>query len=186
MQEKKRILRLMIKDVTLVKDAVTTLKIRWQGGAQTIMEVPIRLPAPSKRITPEKTIERIRQLSKSLTSKQMVDILNQEGYTTGVNNKFDASRLQQLMKAHSIKSYYWRLRKAGKLTVPEMAKRLGICTDTVKKWYQAGLLTGYVANDKGEYLFDPPTAHRPVKRRGEKLETRREKMKFMANPMDWV
>src|SRR3989337_1445088 len=56
-REKKRILRLMIKDVTLIKDVKITLKIRWQGGAHTLMEIPKPLPAPLKRSTSKDAID---------------------------------------------------------------------------------------------------------------------------------
>ncbi len=60
---------------------------------------------------------------------------------------------------------------------------LGICTTTVIQWYKAGLLNGYVANDKGEYLFDVPVGNLPFKRQGEKLETRK---KNLENFVDTV
>ncbi|MEW6419434.1 MAG: hypothetical protein AB1480_15195 [Nitrospirota bacterium] len=59
------------------------------------------------------------------------------------------------------------------LTSKEVAKMLGICTDTVMVWHRAGLLNGRVANDKGEYLFDFPKGNLPPKRPGEKLYVRK-------------
>lgn len=155
-REKKRILRLMIKDVTLIKEKVVTIKVRWQAGAYTVMEIPKPLPAYMERITPKEIISRIRYLSEHFTPKQIVDILNCEGYKTGTKQDFDVKRLQTLCFNYGIKSYYKHLKEKGKLTAKEIAERFGICVDTVITRYKAGLLTGYVANDKGEYLFDPP------------------------------
>lgn len=172
-REKKRILRLMIKDVTLTRAKVITIKVRWRGGAYTTIEIPIPLPAPKARRTPEKTINRIRQLSQSCRPKQIVDILNQEGHITGTKQEFDIYKLKRVTNRHGIESYYQHLHEMGKLTLAEMAQHLGVCKDTVRKWHQAGLLTGYVANDKGECLFDLPVSQGPVKRQGVKLATRR-------------
>ncbi len=149
-REKKQIVRLMIKDVTLIKDEMITLKIRWQGGANTIIEIPKPFPAPLERVTDKKTIDRIKQLNKNYTAKQIVEILNREGYKTGTGKKFDINKLNSINRAYDIKSYYKYLREENKLTVKEMAEKLGICTRTVILWYKAGMLKGYIANDKGE------------------------------------
>lgn len=180
-REKKRIVRLMIKDVTLLKEEGITLKIRWQGGAHTIIEIPKPLPAPLERVTPSDSLSRIRELSTKFRPKQIVDILNSEGYVTGTKQKFDSKKFHHIACIYGIKSYYSHLREEGKLTVKEMADRLGISPSTVIQWYKAGLLTGYVANDKGEYLFDPPGDNCPPKRPGEKLETRKKKLKNCGN-----
>jgi hypothetical protein len=96
------------------------------------------------------------------------DILNREGYVTGTKQKFGINKLQHIMSTYYIKTYYRRLREGGKLTSEEVVKMLGICTTTVIQWYKAGLLNGYVANDKGEYLFDVPAGNLPFKRQGQK------------------
>jgi len=176
----------MIKDVTIIKNEKITLKIRWQGGAHTIMEIPIPLPAPLERSTPKEAIDRIRELSKTLTAKQVVEHLNREGYITGTRQPFDVNRLHQITAAYGIKNYYDHLREEGKLTTGEMAERLGICAGTVIKWCRAGLLRGYVVNDKGEYLLDPPPDIKPVKRRGEKLETRRRNLENCLHSLNGV
>jgi len=147
------------------------------------MEIPKPLPAPLERLTPRETIDRIKELSTNFTSKQIVDILNREGYITGTKQKFSTNNLQQIMSTYGIKTYYRRLQEEGKLTSKEVAKMLGICTTTVLQWYKAGLLNGYVASDKGECLFDVPISNLPSKRPGEKLETRK---KNLENFVDTV
>jgi hypothetical protein len=169
-----------------VKDEEITAKIRWQGGAHTTLEIPKPLPAPLERVTPSETLTRIRELTIKFRPKQIVDILNREGYATGTKQKFDVKKLHQIARSYGIKSYYNHLREEGKLTVKEMADRLGISTGTVIQWYKVGLLTGYVANDKGEYLFDCPGDKCPSKRQGEKLETRKKKLKNRGNDVDEV
>jgi DNA invertase Pin-like site-specific DNA recombinase/DNA-binding transcriptional regulator YiaG len=176
LRDKKRIVRLMIQDVTLMKDKAITIKIRWKGGAHTIMEIPKPLPAPLERMTPEGAVNRIKQLSTNYTAKQIADILNREGYATGTHQKFSSRSLQHIMSAYGIKSYYGHLREQGKLTTTEIAKMLGVCTTTVIDWHRAGLLNGRVASDKGEYLFALPIGNLPPKRPGEKLYVRKKKV----------
>lgn len=60
-------------------------------------------------------------------------------------------------------------RRTGQDTYPttasvrEIARRLGVGQSTVKTWRDRGLLTGRVANDKGEYFYfrPPPDLERP-------------------------
>jgi hypothetical protein len=186
LRDKKRIVRLMIQDVTLMKDKAITIKIRWRGGAHTIMEIPKPLSAPFERMTPEGVVNRIKQLSTNYTAKRIADILNSEGYATGTNQKFTSRNLQQIMSAYGIKNYYACLREDGKLTTREIAKMLGICTKTVIDWYNVGLLNGHIANDKGEYLFDLPQNNLPPKRPGEKLYVRKKKVENFIEAPHWV
>jgi len=79
------------------------------------------------------------------------------------------------MFAYGIKSCYRHLREVGKLTCEELAKMLGVSTSTVNHWHRAGLLSGRVANDKGECLYDLPGGNLPTKRQGEKLDARKKK-----------
>ena len=49
------------------------------------------------------------------------------------------------------------------LTVHEIAKRLDVSPETVKIWQRAGLLLAHRYNDKGQCLFEPPSADAPTK-----------------------
>lgn len=180
-QEKKRILRLMIKDATLIKSEIITIKVRWQAGTYTTIEIPRPLPATESRKTPQQTINRIRELSQSCPHKQIVDILNTEGHITGTKLKFNVAILKHIIHQHGMKSYYQHLRESGKLTLAEMAQQLGVHKCTVRIWHQAGLLTGHVANDKREYLFDPIKGDKPLKRQGVKLTSRSPKSENLHN-----
>jgi hypothetical protein len=182
-RERKRILRLMIKDVTLIKGKMITIKVRWQAGAHTIIEIPKPLPAPLERTIPEQALNRIRQLSEECTPRQIVNTLNREGYTTGTKQKFNTHILHQVRTKYGIKSYYTHLREKGKVTAEEMGAKFGVINTTVIRWCRAGLLSGYIVSDRGEYLFDPVQKISPVKRQGEKLETRKRNLEnYSHNP----
>ena len=57
--------------------------------------------------------------------------------------------------------------------VAEMARRLHVGPDTIKSWRRHGLLRGRRANDRDEYLFEPPGPDAPVKSQGWKFAERR-------------
>ena len=101
-------------------------------------------------------------------------LLNEQGLHPGKGGTFTGNIVTKVRRAYGLKSRYERLREAGKLTDAEMAQALAIHAHTVKKWYQAGLLQGYVYNDKHSCLYDPPSPEAPVKCQGRKLSKRRQ------------
>jgi len=183
--DKKRIIRLMIKDVTLTKNEKISIQIRWNGGANTIIEISSPLPAPLARQIPEKTLIRIRKLSIEHTPAQVVDLLNNEGYKTGTKKIFTLRRLSHIVKKYQIKTFYTLLREQGKLTAKEISKKFGVCSGTVIKWHRAGLITANMITGKNKFLFDDPGDIILVSRRGEKLATRKEKLKKCYQLSEW-
>jgi len=156
-REKKRIVRLIMKDVTLLKEnRIIKIKIRWQGGATEIYEVPNPLHSLEVHKTPENSLKRIGELSKKHTIKTIVNILNRENYKPGIGEKFNTTMIQKSYDRYGIKSYYQNLRDQGKLTSKELAEVLGVKKKTILKWCAARLIDGYLANDKKQYLFDSP------------------------------
>jgi len=64
MRERKRMLRLLLEDVTVQKGEQTiTLQLRWKGGATTTLESPRPLSAPDLRRTPAAIVEQLRALA---------------------------------------------------------------------------------------------------------------------------
>jgi hypothetical protein len=51
-RERKRMLRLLVDDVTLLREEVIRIQIRWKGGATTQMERPLPLNAADLKRTP--------------------------------------------------------------------------------------------------------------------------------------
>ena len=62
-----------------------------------------------------------------------------------------------------------RLRKAGMLTVKEMAALLGVTPQWVKIWHRHGLVCGHACNDKNDCLYEHPGDNPPRKAQGVKL-----------------
>ena len=59
------------------------------------------------------------------------------------------------------------------LTLQEMSVRLAIDPHTVITWRNHGLLRGYPANDRDDWLYEDPGPNPPRKAQGVKLEKRR-------------
>src|SRR5260370_21841893 len=59
-RERKRILRLLIEDVTLIRDREIHVHIRWKGGATTSLQRPLPLSAPDLCRTSAPVVDLIR------------------------------------------------------------------------------------------------------------------------------
>lgn len=156
-RERKRIVGLLLEDVTLLKqDEQITLAIRFRGGATTVRTVPVPLNAWRGRQTHPLAIARAATLLASHTDATVAGLLNAEGFTTGAQAPFDSNAVKWLRRRHGLQSLHQHLRAAGKLTSAEMARRLEISVTQVGAWRVAGRLTGERSNDKNAWLYHPP------------------------------
>lgn len=159
-RERKRMVRLLIEDVTLLKTEEATLQIRFKGGATRTLSVP--LPKPG-RPTPPEVVALIDQLLDDHTDGEIATLLNQRGMTSGTAQPFHRLLVGKIRDAYGLKDRYARLRDRGLLDRHEIAKKLDVHPATINIWRRAGLLTAHRFNDKGECLFARPGADAPPK-----------------------
>jgi len=171
-RERKRMIRLLLEDVTLIKNKQITVHIRFKGGATKTLTLPLPRPAWETWQTAPEVIAQIDELLDQYTDRQIAAILNQRGLQSGQGQAFHGRLIARLRRDHGLKSRYERLREKGLLTPQEMAQRLAVAPCTVRLWRAHGLVTGHPYNDKNEYLYEPPRDHHPVKMQGRKLSER--------------
>jgi hypothetical protein len=159
--ERKRMVRLLIEDVTLGRDQQITTHVRLKGGQTHTLTLPLPPPVWQTRQTNPDTFKLIDQLLDDHTDAQTAELINHAGRRTGTGQPFTALSIIRLRQDHSLPSHRDRLRERGLLTVAETAKRLGVTTSTIKNWHTAGLLTGHKANERNELLYEPPDEHDP-------------------------
>lgn len=167
-QQRKRMVRLIIEDVTMERtEKDVDLKIRLKGGATRQMTVSIPLSAWQARKTKPEIIEEIDKLIDHFTDQEIVDNLNRRGIKPSEGPKFTRAIIGRLRRNNNLKSRYDRLRKKGLLTVDEMAEKLNVSSTTIKIWRRYGLLKSYKYDDKGERLFElGPKETMPRKNQG--------------------
>ena len=173
MRERKRMLRLLIEDVTLRRDQTIQIQIRWKGGATSALECPRPLSAPDLRRTPAAIVEMVRALATEQTDRQIATRLNERGLRTGTGRPFHRGRVQVIRQAYAISSFAQHLRGAGWLTAPEIAAQLGVHHTTAKRFACEGVLRALRADDKGTILFEPPTGPLPRAHPGKRFRDRR-------------
>ena len=171
-QERKRMVRLLLQDVTLLKGKALTLHICFQGGALRTVTLPNALPAPQLRKTNPDLIQTIDQLLNQATDARIAAELNQQGRRSATGHVFTPRLVGFLRRTHGLKSRYQRLRQGGMLTPKELAQQLGITTKTVHIWRDYGLLKAHPCNEKNECLYEPLGPHPPKKQMGSKCPLR--------------
>jgi hypothetical protein len=102
MRERKRMLRLLIEDVTLLRDRTIQLQIRWKGGATTTLDRPVPLASPDRRRTPPTIVEMIRALATEQTDPHIAATLNGRSLRSGTGQPFTPSRVRQLRHGYGI------------------------------------------------------------------------------------
>jgi DNA invertase Pin-like site-specific DNA recombinase len=156
MRERKRLIRLLITDVTLTRgDHAITAAVRLPGGQHHTLNLPIPLNAWQQRKTPQPVIDQIDQLLGGHTYSQVACILNQRGLTSGDSKPWDAGRVRAHCFTRHIPSRWQRLRDTGMLTLDEAARQLHAHPSSIKRWYRLGLITGHLADDRGTCLYHP-------------------------------
>jgi hypothetical protein len=151
-KDKKRMLRLLIKDITVERPADSRqaiLHIRWQGGACEDMSVDLPLKVYERIRYPDAFVERIRELSKKFTDQQIVTILNQENQLSAKGKPFTLSMIKWLRYKHHIAPYSQR--QPGELSVKEVAKKFDVSSHVVYYWINQGIIKARKIHSRTPY-----------------------------------
>jgi len=180
-RDRKRMLRLLIEDVTLVKNQKIHIHIRWKAGATTSMERPLPLSAPDLVRTPADIVELIRVLATEQTDAQIARTLNARWLRTGRKHSFTRLIVRHIRNAYDIPSYVQHLRSNGWLTVPEVAAQMGVHSSTAKRFAVEGVLRAVRADDTGRVLFEPVVGPLPQAQPGKRFRDRRRYPQLASN-----
>jgi DNA invertase Pin-like site-specific DNA recombinase len=140
-QDRKRMLRLLIKDITVEKQRAqrkAILHIRWQGGALEDLSVNLPLPAPDKVRYPEALVNRIRTLAATMPDTQVAMRLNEENVQSAKGKRFTGTMISWVRYRYDIPAPC--LKGPNELTVGEVAQRLGVRPTVVYYWIEHGYL----------------------------------------------
>ncbi|MBM3272817.1 recombinase family protein [Candidatus Kaiserbacteria bacterium] len=163
MKDKKRMLRMLIEDVTLTKGDTVHLDIRFVGGATRSLELPLPKSCVELRTTDAAVVEEIDRLVDTYTDKEIADLLNERGVRTVVTTPWTAARIGRLRHTYHLKDRRTRLLAQGLLTPEDVADRYGVVVSTVHLWRRRGLLRAHPVNDRGDFLYEIPPENLPTK-----------------------
>jgi DNA-binding transcriptional regulator YiaG len=154
-RERKRVVRLLIEDVTVHKAHQMVAQIRFKGGATQTITVALPPPFARSRFTSPETLAALDRLLEQYTDEQVAQHLNQQGYRTFEGLLFTSTHVCQLRRHHGLSDRYTRLRAQGLLTAEELAHSYGVTAQTIWRWYRQGRVAGVRYNDRGSSLFLP-------------------------------
>ncbi len=140
-KQKKQIIRLLIDDITVERHQTPRqlmLHIRWKGGKHESIAVPIPLKQADRVRYLDETINRIRELAKTLYDQKIAESLNKTGIKSSSGRQFTASMIKWLRHKHQIPPCPTHAK--GELTVNEVAQRYGISRHMVYYWIDTHIL----------------------------------------------
>lgn len=177
--ERKQLLRFMIQDVTLTRrESTIHIGIRWQTEALTELETPRPKRIYELQRTDPAVISRISKLTPWHTDRQIADLLNREGLTTGVGQLFTNDKVERLRRTHNIPTGCLEAPSAcpggqrgdGRYSIQAAVKLLNVSDSTITSWCKSGRLDGIQGVQGGPWWIKltPESIaklHRPVRRR---------------------
>ena len=143
-RERKRMVRLLMEDVTLNKDREITAHIRFKGGTTQTLTWPLSPPIGELRKNPAHIVAEVDRLLDDYTHNQIAAILSHKGMHTVDGTPLTRMNIRYIQEAYGLVSRYDRLRNRGMLTMAEVGQRLNVALATVKSWNQAGFLKSHL------------------------------------------
>jgi len=162
-REKKRIVRLLVEDVTLLRNEQVIIHVRFRGGTTESLTLPPPRPAWALRKTSKRLVAEIDRLIDDHTDSEIAAILDAGGFHSGEGLKLHRLAIRRIRLAYQLRGRRERLLARGLLTLREVADKLGLHTTTVKVWRQKGYIRAHVCDDRGEYLYEIPGTDAPKK-----------------------
>ncbi len=146
-RDRKELLRTLLEEVNITLDKDNSqahLIMRWQGGAISEFDLPMkRRHQPSIR-TDEDTVELVRRLAVHYPDGVIAGIVNRQGRRTAHGDRFTANKIGNLRR-------YWKIPRfdpstashEGELvTVEKAAQILGLAPSTLHRWLADGFIAG--------------------------------------------
>ena len=89
--DRKRLVHLLLEDVTLIKSHEITMKVRFRGGATQTLTLPAPVKVWQACMASPEMVQMIDNLLNEHTDEQVADILNERGLHTGKGNIFQSN-----------------------------------------------------------------------------------------------
>ena len=153
--ERKRMLALLIEDVTLVKAERIAIHVRFRGGRTASLEIDKPKPIALIRKTPSAVVKTVDELLETCTDRQVAQQLNEQGYKNWRGQSFTDKKVVVIRLAYHLKSRFERLRERGMLSARELADQLDVCPTTIYQWGHAGFLHEHRYGNKHRCLYEP-------------------------------
>ena len=153
--ERKRMVALLIEDVTLVKAERVSIHVRFRGGKTTSLIIDKPKPIALVRKTLPEVVLTVDELLETCTDRQVATQLNELGYRNWRGAAFTFKKVITIRKAYHLRSRFERLRERGMLSGDELARQLGVAATTIHQWGRAGFLRRHLYGNNHRSLYEP-------------------------------
>lgn len=154
-RERKRMLALLIEDVTLIKADVITAHVRFRGGQTRTLMFARPIPIAQIRKTKPEVIAEIDHLLDTHSDTEVAALLNQQGHRSWKGQRFSISKIIKLRHVYHLQSHTARLHARGLVSSTELAKRMGVSPTTINAWGRKGLLKRRVCENGHRCVYEP-------------------------------
>lgn len=165
-RERKRILRLLVEDVTLINAKLIQVHVRLRGGATRSLTLEKPLPIAQLRKTKPEVVAEIDRLLDHYCDREVAEVLNRQGRRTWQDERFNLKKIAHIRQAFNLKCRYSRLRARGLLTTKEMSMRHGVTSTTINLWARQGRLQKHRYDNLRRCLYEPLDTNAILKGRG--------------------
>ena len=172
MRERKRLIRLLLIDVTLIdagEQITTHVRLQAANNTRCSCHGHWRVGAAHH---PTSTIELIEQLLDEHTYDQTVEILNQQGLTGGWGNRSPSPRSPSSARTAASRPTVTGSALTACSPLKEIATQFSVTTDTIKTWQRRGHITGRRIDRRRLHLYHPGQNRPPDGRQRPKPTTR--------------
>jgi DNA invertase Pin-like site-specific DNA recombinase len=135
-RDRKRIVRLLIEDVTVAKDKELReihAHIRFKGGATRSVKLDTPVIIYERWKTKPHIIKEVDKLLDDYTESQIADMLNNKGIRTSHGRPFRSENVAHLRRQYQLRHRRLRLRDRGFVPLRELAAALGVSMREVKR-----------------------------------------------------
>ncbi|MHB8280641.1 MAG: recombinase family protein [Candidatus Humimicrobiaceae bacterium] len=154
-REKKRMLRLLIEDVTLKTDEKIIANIRFRAGTCKTLFIERNLPICEIRKTRDGIIRQVDELTENYIPSEIADIFNQKGYRSYNGDIFNLRAVKYIIRIYGIKNRYDRLREKGCLSLKEKMLEKNLSQEQIMQMRNKGKIVYHKVTDRREYLYEP-------------------------------
>ena len=155
-RDRKRLLRLLVEDVTLIRGEEIAVHVRFRGGAVRSLGIPLPPRVYDLHRTPAQVVRTIDQLLDEHMERDVAQLLNAQGLVPGCGGSFTTVKVRRIANDYGLATHHDRLRARGLLTIREFAARVGIGEGTVRRWCHQGVIRSRICDAKGTFLLEPP------------------------------
>jgi len=164
--ERKRMVALLLEDVTLNKGEEIAVHVRFRGGKTHSFTLPRPLPMSRIRKTPDEVVQILDRLLDTYTDREAAAHLNELGHRNWQGQTFTEKKVSLVRCTYGLRSRHQRLRARGLLTAQELAEQLSVSITTIHTWGRRGLLQRERYGNAKRCLYVPPSGMIPAKGHG--------------------